>query len=158
MIVDKVWKLTNTVRVGLDARSSHAQTQSTFPDTVCSYCPPCHGVLYYENLTNFLFFSKKKFPKDYVRKTAETLEAQAARRKKAVEKNAQRTDMDETMGEGGGDVEEDGESEDDNEDGRGTGVAVKQPGTKRRKQRSFYFRTVLKEKLKFILEKKIRFT
>jgi hypothetical protein len=44
MIVDKVWKLTNTVRVGLDARSSHAQTQSTFPDTVCSHCPPCHGV------------------------------------------------------------------------------------------------------------------
>jgi hypothetical protein len=44
MIIDKVWKLTNTVRVGLDARSSHAQTQSTFPDTVCSHCPPCHGV------------------------------------------------------------------------------------------------------------------
>jgi hypothetical protein len=44
MIVDKVWKLTNTVRVGLDARSSHAQTQSTFPDTVCSHGPPCHGV------------------------------------------------------------------------------------------------------------------
>jgi hypothetical protein len=45
MIVDKVWKLTNTVRVGLDARSSHAQRQSTFPDNVCSYCPPvtvCH--------------------------------------------------------------------------------------------------------------------
>ncbi len=45
MIVDKVWKLTNTVRVGLDARSSHVQRQSTFPDNVCSYCPPvtlCH--------------------------------------------------------------------------------------------------------------------
>ena len=57
MIVDKVWKLTNTVRVGLDARSSHAKTQSTFPDTVCSYCPPCHGVLllHYE-MTTFLFF------------------------------------------------------------------------------------------------------
>ena len=38
MIVDKVWKLTNTVRVGLDARSSHTQRQSTFPDNVCSYC------------------------------------------------------------------------------------------------------------------------
>ena len=38
MIVDKVWKLTNTVRVGLDAWSSHAQRQSTFPDDVCSYC------------------------------------------------------------------------------------------------------------------------
>ena len=57
MIVDKVWKLTNTVRVGLDARSSHTQTQSTVPDTVCSYCPPCHGVLllHYE-MTTFLFF------------------------------------------------------------------------------------------------------
>jgi hypothetical protein len=39
MIVDKVWKLTNTVRVGLDARSSHTQRQSTFPDNVYSYCP-----------------------------------------------------------------------------------------------------------------------
>jgi hypothetical protein len=37
MIVDNVWKLTNTVRVGLDARSSHAQRRSTFPDNVCSY-------------------------------------------------------------------------------------------------------------------------
>ncbi len=93
-----------------------------------------------------------------MRKTTETLQAQTDRRKSKTEKNDQRTDMDETMGEGGGDVEEDGESEDDNEDGRGTGVAVKQPETKRRKQRSFYYRTVLKEKLKFILEKKIRFT
>jgi hypothetical protein len=58
MIVDKVWKLTNTVRVGLDPRSSHAQRQSTFPDNVCSYCPPCHGVSHYENLTTFLFFYK----------------------------------------------------------------------------------------------------
>jgi hypothetical protein len=60
MIVDKVRKLTNTVRVGLDARSSHAQRQSTFPDNVCSYCPPCHGVCHsvshYENLTTFVFF------------------------------------------------------------------------------------------------------
>jgi hypothetical protein len=42
-----VWKLTNTVRVGLDARSSHGQRQSTFPDNVCCYCPPvtvCHTV------------------------------------------------------------------------------------------------------------------
>jgi hypothetical protein len=62
MIVDKVWKLTNTVRVGLDARSSHTQRQSTFPDNVYSYCPPCHGVLhYYENLTTFLFFWKFVF-------------------------------------------------------------------------------------------------
>jgi hypothetical protein len=64
MIVDKVWKLTNTVRVGLDARSSHAQTQSTFPDTVCSHCPPCHGVFHYENLTTFL---KKKSKKNHIR-------------------------------------------------------------------------------------------
>ena len=40
MIVDKVWKLTNTVRVELDARSSHARRQSSFPDNVCSCCPP----------------------------------------------------------------------------------------------------------------------
>ena len=60
MIVDKVWKLTNTVRVGLDARSSHAQTQSTLPDTVCSHCPPCHGVFHYENLTTFLKKISKK--------------------------------------------------------------------------------------------------
>ena len=58
MIVDKVWKLTNTVRVGLDDWSSHTHRQSTFPDNVCSYCPPCHGVSHYGNLTNF--FSKKK--------------------------------------------------------------------------------------------------
>ncbi len=32
MIVDKVWKLTNTVRIRLDPRSSHAQRQSIFPD------------------------------------------------------------------------------------------------------------------------------
>jgi hypothetical protein len=37
MIIDNVWKLTNTVRVGLDARSSHSQRQFTFPDNVCSY-------------------------------------------------------------------------------------------------------------------------
>ena len=59
MIVDKVWKLTNTIRVGLDVRSSHTKRQSTFSDNVCSYWPPCHGVSHYENLTTFLFFSKK---------------------------------------------------------------------------------------------------
>ena len=31
MIVDNVWKLTNTVRVGLDARSSHVRRQSSIP-------------------------------------------------------------------------------------------------------------------------------
>jgi hypothetical protein len=61
MIVDNVWKLTNTVRVGLDARSSNTQRQSTFPDNVCSYCPPCHGVSHYENWTTF-FFQKKFHP------------------------------------------------------------------------------------------------
>jgi hypothetical protein len=55
MIVDKVWKLTNTIRVGLDARSSHTHRQSTFPDNVCSY-NPCHGVSHYENLTTFFVF------------------------------------------------------------------------------------------------------
>jgi hypothetical protein len=54
MIVDKVWKLTNTVRVGLDPRSSHTERQTTFPDNVCSYSPP--NVSHYENLTTFLFF------------------------------------------------------------------------------------------------------
>ena len=46
----------------------------------------------------------EQWEKDYVRKTAETLEAQAARRKSAAEKNAQRDDIDEAMGEGGGDL------------------------------------------------------
>ncbi len=62
MIVDNVWKLTNTVRVGLDARSWHVQRQSTFPDNVWSYCPPCHGVSHCENWTTFLFFLIKQFP------------------------------------------------------------------------------------------------
>jgi hypothetical protein len=35
MLVDKVWKLTNTSRVGLVVRSSHSQRQFTFPDNVC---------------------------------------------------------------------------------------------------------------------------
>ena len=45
MIVDKIWKLTNTVRVGLGPRSSHLQRQTTFPDDVYSYSPHvtvCH--------------------------------------------------------------------------------------------------------------------
>ena len=45
------------------------------------------------------------------------------------------------MGEGGGDEEEDGQSEDDHEDGHGSGGVAKRPGTQRRKLRSFYFRT-----------------
>jgi hypothetical protein len=39
-------------------KTSHSQTQSTFPDNVCSYCPPYHVVSHYENLTTFLFFWK----------------------------------------------------------------------------------------------------
>ncbi len=66
---------------------------------------------------------------------------QAVRRKIAVEKNAQRDDIDESMGEGGGDEEEDGESEDDNEDAHGTAGVAKRPGRQRRNLRSFYFRT-----------------
>ena len=45
MIVDKIWKLTNVVRVGLAPRSSHSQRQATFQDNVCSYSPlvtVCH--------------------------------------------------------------------------------------------------------------------
>ncbi len=45
MIVDKVWKSTNTVRVWQDPRSSHTQRQTTFSDNVWSYFPPvtlCH--------------------------------------------------------------------------------------------------------------------
>ncbi len=83
----------------------------------------------------------EQWEKDYVRKTAETLEAQAVRRQSAAEKNAQRDDIDEAIGEGGGDEEEDGESEDDNEDGHGGGGAAKRSGTRRRKLCSFYFRT-----------------
>jgi len=40
VIVDKIWKLTNTVKVGLAPRSSHSQKQATFPDKVCFYSPP----------------------------------------------------------------------------------------------------------------------
>ena len=42
----------------MDARSSHGHRQSTFPDNVCPYSPPCHGVLHYENLTTFLTLCK----------------------------------------------------------------------------------------------------
>ena len=72
-----------------------------------------------------------------MRKTAETLQGQAARRKSESDKNVQRDDIDETMGEGGGDEEEDGESQDDNVDEYGSGVVVKRSGTQRRKLRSF---------------------
>ena len=68
-----------------------------------------------------------QWEEDYVRKTAETLQDQTVRRKSATDKNAQRDDIDEAMGEGGGDEEEDGESEDDNEDAHGTAGVVKRP-------------------------------
>ncbi len=73
----------------------------------------------------------EQWEKDYARKTAETLEAQVVRRKSVAEKNTQRDDIDESMGEGGGDEEEDGESEDDNEDAYGTAGVAKRPGTQR---------------------------
>ena len=47
----------------------------------------------------------EQWEKDYVRKTAETLQVQVDRRKSVTEKNTQRSDIDETMGEGGGDEE-----------------------------------------------------
>ena len=51
-------------------------------------------------------------------KTVETLQVRTDRRNSVtVEKNTHRDDIDEVMGDGGGDEEEDGESEDDNEDG-----------------------------------------
>ncbi len=50
----------------------------------------------------------------------------------------EREDIDEAMGEGAGDEEEDGESEDGYEDGHGTAGAAKRSGTQRRKLRSFY--------------------
>jgi hypothetical protein len=83
----------------------------------------------------------EQWEKDYVRKTAETLEAQTVRRKRAAEQNDQREDIDEAMGEGAGDEEEDGEPEDDNEDGHGSGGTVKRSGTQRRKMCNLYFRT-----------------
>ena len=52
----RFWKLTITVRVGLDPRSWHPQRQTTFPDNEFSYSP-CHVVSHYENLTP-LFFLK----------------------------------------------------------------------------------------------------
>ena len=75
----------------------------------------------------------EQWEKDYLRKTAETLEDQPVRRKSAAKQNVQREDIDEAMGEGGGDEEEDGESEDDNEDAHGTAGVAKRPGTQRRK-------------------------
>ncbi len=65
------------------------------------------------------------------------------RRNATLEKNAKRPDIKDPMGEGGGDDDEEGESEDEDEDGEGTRLADNGLETKRRKKRSFYFRTVV---------------
>ena len=49
MIVDKIWKLTNVVRVRLVPRSSHSYRQATFLDNVCEVSSPplqllCHAL------------------------------------------------------------------------------------------------------------------
>ncbi len=66
--------MTNTVRVGLDVRSSHVQSQYTFPDNLCSYCPSCH-VVSYENLTTFFFldffFNPQESPRAQMGKSDE---------------------------------------------------------------------------------------
>jgi hypothetical protein len=58
MIVDKVWKLTNTVRVGLDARS-YTHIDNPLSRIMCApIAPPvtvCYTTLHYENLTTSLF-------------------------------------------------------------------------------------------------------
>jgi hypothetical protein len=46
---NKVWKMTNTERVGLDPRSSHTQRQTTFPDECVLLFPPCHVVSHLKN-------------------------------------------------------------------------------------------------------------
>ena len=79
----------------------------------------------------------QKWEQDYLRKTRQTLQDQTDRRRIDHEKNAQTSDIDETMREGGGDEKEDGESEDDDEDGQGTVLAGKRTGTKRRKKSRF---------------------
>jgi hypothetical protein len=112
-----------------------------FPDPNHDTWEPLHHLSGSEHMIREF---NQQWEKDYVRKTAETLEAQDARRKIAAEKNAFFSaaiflriassmssltssrhchDIDEAMGEGGGDEEEDGESEDDNEDAHGTAGA-----------------------------------
>jgi hypothetical protein len=73
-----------------------------FPDPNHDTWEPLHHLSGSEHMIREF---NQQWEKDYVRKTAETLEAQAARRKIAAEKNAQRDDIDEAMGEGGGDEE-----------------------------------------------------
>ena len=63
MKVDKIWKLTNVVRVRLAPRYSHSQRQSTFLKCVnmCSYSPPCQGVSHMKKMTTFCFLRKVQF-------------------------------------------------------------------------------------------------
>jgi hypothetical protein len=60
MIVGKVWKLTNTLIVGLDARSSHAQRQPTFPDNVLLLPPLSRCVTLSKFDYFFVFLEKQK--------------------------------------------------------------------------------------------------
>ena len=75
------------------------------------------------------------------RKTTETHQAVTDRRNASLQNNAKRIDIEEVMGECGGDDDKEGESEDEDEDGEGTRLADNGIETKRRKQRSFYFRS-----------------
>jgi hypothetical protein len=54
MIVDKVWKITNTVSLRRVPRSSHTQRQTTFPDKCVLMFSPCHVV---SDCENYFVFS-----------------------------------------------------------------------------------------------------
>ena len=79
-----------------------------------------------------------------MRKTAETLQVQTDRRRITFEKNAQRTDIDETMGVGEVMTTKRVNLKTKMTMGRGltpSGLPGNRSETKRRNQRSFYFRT-----------------
>jgi hypothetical protein len=61
MIVDKVWKLTNTVRLDL-MLGPHTYRDNPLSRIMCAPIDPpvtvCYTTLNYENLTTFLFFWK----------------------------------------------------------------------------------------------------
>ena len=79
----------------------------------------------------------QKWEQDYVRKTVQTRQAQTDRRCIPLEKNAQRTNIDEGMEVGGSHVygctlfvdDEEDTSEDEDDDGVGTGLAGNRPET-----------------------------
>ena len=79
----------------------------------------------------------QKWQQDYVRKTVQTLQVRTDRRSTALEKNTQRTNIDEAMGVGGSNVygctlfvdDEEDASEDEDDDGVGTGLAGSRPET-----------------------------